>query len=310
MMNHFLKITKKISLKTSILISVLLGFFTSYAVIAGTAVNNEFSRAGVLSHVYSSNLLARDYVIDVILPPGFNPQDQDKKYPVIYILDGYVHFPMTGFNMYLEQLVGDDGASKTPKAIVVGIEQPIMKYDWKIRTLDMTPTEIEKNGNVIGGGADKFLSFLNDELKPFINSTYSGDVNDQTILGHSLGGLFTLYTLFSQPESFDRYVIGSPTTWWDDDYIFELEDDFSEGNVDLKKHVYLFVGGDEVCNSDGELCGVAGVRKMTRKLKSRGYASLNVTKKVFKNEHHNSVVAPGYDQGLKFVMGRLTRKSK
>ena len=269
---------------------------------AGTAESKSFSRLGVSSYTYSSDVLARDYVIDVILPPGFNPADSGTTYPVIYILDGYVQFPMVGFNLYQEQLPGDDGTSKIPRAIIVGIEQPITSYDWRVRALDMTPTEVEKNGSLIGGGANNFLTFLNTELKPFINATYSGDENDQTLLGHSLGGLFALYTMFSQPDSFNRYVIGSPTTWWDNDYIFTQEEIYAATNYDLNKNVYLFVGSTEVCTEAGELCGVKGVKKMTRRLKSRNYPGLHIKRKVLKTENHNSVIAPGFNRGVEFVM--------
>jgi len=267
---------------------------------AGTAESKDFSRLGVSSYTYTSEVLARDYVVDVILPPGFNPAAT--KYPVIYIFDGYVQFPMVGFNLYQEQLPGDDGASKIPHAIIVGIEQPITSYDWRVRALDLTPTQVEKNGSLIGGGAEKFLTFLNTELKPFINATYSGDENDQTLLGHSLGGLFGLYTLFSQPDSFSRYVIGSPTTWWDNDYIFNLEASYAANNSDLDKNVFLFVGSTETCNDAGELCGVEDVKKMTRLLKSRDYAGLNIKRKILKTENHNSVIAPGFDKGVEYVM--------
>ena len=53
---------------------------------AGTAKNKSFSRMGVQSYTYSSDVLSRDYVIDIVLPPGFNPADSTTKYPVIYIL--------------------------------------------------------------------------------------------------------------------------------------------------------------------------------------------------------------------------------
>ncbi|QTL05687.1 alpha/beta hydrolase [Aquabacter sp. L1I39] len=36
----------------------------------------------------------------------------------------------------------------------------------------------------------------------------------RTLIGHSLGGLFTLTTLFERPELFARYVAASPSLWW------------------------------------------------------------------------------------------------
>jgi pimeloyl-ACP methyl ester carboxylesterase len=43
------------------------------------------------------------------------------------------------------------------------------------------------------------------------------------LFGTSLGGLFALYALLTDPASFDRYVIGSPAIWWDGEMLFDLE---------------------------------------------------------------------------------------
>jgi len=37
------------------------------------------------------------------------------------------------------------------------------------------------------------------------------------------GGEPRLYSLLSEPETFQRYVLGSPSIWWHDDVIFDLE---------------------------------------------------------------------------------------
>src|SRR3546814_19712655 len=48
------------------------------------------------------------------------------------------------------------------------------------------------------GGADDFLAFIEHELKPLIAQRYPVDARRQILFGHSYGGLFTLYTLFTK----------------------------------------------------------------------------------------------------------------
>ncbi|BBI61027.1 hypothetical protein HSBAA_23330 [Vreelandella sulfidaeris] len=64
------------------------------------------------------------------------------------------------------------------------------------------------------GGADRFLSFIEGHLKPEINRRFAINTEQEAIFGHSLGGLFVLHALLTQPSSFDRYIAISPSLWW------------------------------------------------------------------------------------------------
>ena len=95
-------------------------------------------------------------------------------------------------------------------------------------TNDGTDITLDSSGDIIldAGGANEFLEFINSKVKPLINDKYHIDKSDQTYCGFSLGGLFGLFALFTSPQSFNRYVIGSPSIWWDDKYILEVEKQF------------------------------------------------------------------------------------
>jgi hypothetical protein len=83
------------------------------------------------------------------------------------------------------------------------------------RFRDLTPTSGGQNG---AGGGPKLLTFLKDELIPYINKKYPS--NGSNILwGHSLGGLFVLYTLFTEPQVFDAYIAADPSVWWDHGFL-------------------------------------------------------------------------------------------
>jgi hypothetical protein len=73
-----------------------------------------------------------------------------------------------------------------------------------LRARDYTPTKETRLPQ--SGGADQFLAFMKNELFPFMETNYKADSKNRILMGCSLGGLFTLYTLFTQPELFSGYA--------------------------------------------------------------------------------------------------------
>ncbi len=101
----------------------------------------------------------------------------------------------------------------TPEMVLVGISNE------KNRLRDLTTSSITtKYGmpfNEKNGEADNFLKFIETELIPFIENKYPV-TGYRTLIGHSYGGLFTIYTLIHQPELFDNYLAIDPSLDWDD----------------------------------------------------------------------------------------------
>ena len=71
------------------------------------------------------------------------------------------------------------------------------------------------------GGADRFHGFLAQELMPAIAGAWPADLADQTLYGHSMGGLFTLHALLNHPNSFRNFVASSPSIWWSDRQVLD-----------------------------------------------------------------------------------------
>ncbi|TQV90339.1 hypothetical protein V2A60_004286 [Cordyceps javanica] len=98
------------------------------------------------------------------------------------------------------------------------------------RNQDLTPPSAKSAPG--HGGADSFIKFINDQLKPFVRSTVlaNSTVGYEALFGHSYGGLFTLYTMFTHPTSFDCFFAGSPSIWYDDWVLLESEKRFTGGS--------------------------------------------------------------------------------
>jgi predicted alpha/beta superfamily hydrolase len=151
--------------------------------------------------------------------------------------------------------------------------------------------EIEEHS----GGAARFLRFLRQDLFPFIDATYRTDSTLRIGQGHSLGGLFMLYTLFNEPDTFDRYMVSSPSLWWDDKLVLKHEEEYATSHDDLPAHVYITSGSEEYTILEG-------LSIIVPLLKSRNYPNLNLQYDVFNNHTHMSVIAPAFVEGLRRLL--------
>ncbi len=154
------------------------------------------------------------YRIIVATPIGKAPAGG---YPVIYVVDGNA---WTGLVSEIIRVNGGLGIqSRVEPAVVVGIGYPTSDaFDLVRRSLDFTsPATPGSDPDVhpgANGGDVALMNFIDDVVKPEIESRFPIDRTRQTLLGHSLGGLFTLETLFARPGSFQSYVALSPSIWW------------------------------------------------------------------------------------------------
>ncbi len=170
-------------------------------------------------------------------------------YPVLYVLDGNALFPLLAMQARaLEMRVAVNGAEPV---LVVGIGYPgDALYDVAARAEDYTPptADLGDSGDRLSaarGGAERFLDFIEREVKPLVQTRYPVDRSRQTLFGHSYGGLFTLYTLFNRPASFQAYIAASPSLWWGKGAIFDDLQRFSDSRQVLDARLYLAVGGAE-----------------------------------------------------------------
>lgn len=163
-----------------------------------------------------SDILNEKRKIWVYVPnSGANPNAPvaKQKYPVVYLLDGNVHF--SGMVGMIQQLSQANGNTACPEMIVVGIPNTI-------RERDLTPTKtgddpmLAQIGTLrASGGGEAFLNFMEKELIPYIDSKYPTQPY-KTIVGHSFGGLTVMNALINRTQLFNAYIAIDPSMWWDD----------------------------------------------------------------------------------------------
>lgn len=169
---------------------------------------------GHIDQVYSK-VLEENRRIWIHLPTDYYESNTaNKHYPVLFILDARSHF--TAMAAMTDQL-GEE--IFWPKMIVVGIESTD-------RLRDLTPTKIHRLNELPEsylnntGGAAKFLEFITEELIPHVDRHYP-TTTYRSLVGHSLGGLFTTWAMNTGIQDFRNYVAIDPSYWWDGNYMVE-----------------------------------------------------------------------------------------
>lgn len=165
------------------------------------------------SHPITSVALKEQRTINVVLPASYG-QSPDKRYPVVYLIDGGVEQDLLHV-AGVAQLGGIWGRSG--EAIVVGVETKDRRKELVGPTSD---PELLKKYPTAGQSAS-FRKFLSDEVKPFIEGAYRTSGRDM-VIGESLAGLFIVETYLSDPELFDGYAAIDPSLWWDKEALSQI----------------------------------------------------------------------------------------
>lgn len=225
-----------------------------------------------------STILNEQRLFRVVLPEGYDA-NQSAKYDVLYVTDGEWNVEITS---QIQTFLLQNGLM--PPEIVVAVHHTN-------RDKDLTPTG-GANPKVFGG-ADKFLSFLETELIPYINKKYS-TTGSNAVFGHSFGGLFVMYALLTNPKPFDTYIAADPSFWWDNRYIPKLATE--NLNASLHNNRMLFIAGRGGSESAG-----MGIPAVDSVLRAKAPADLRWKIMDYPGETHNSVKFKSMYDGLKFM---------
>ena len=233
----------------------------------------------------SSIVAGQEYELQIMFPAGY--EGSNKKYPVLYLMDSQWDFPLLK-SLYGEQYY--DGF--IPEMLIVGVTWGGSKPNPdSLRARDYTPTNEKRLPQ--SGGADKFLSVLEGEVFPFVEANYKADKLDRTLAGCSLGGLFTMYALFSRPGMFQRYIATSPAFGWDHEVLYQYEKIYFENGTNPPAKLFMCIGGVER--------SVTGFQKLTKQLSDRHYKTLQIQSLVLENTGHSGTKGEGNARGLQFV---------
>ncbi|HEY2972043.1 MAG TPA: alpha/beta hydrolase-fold protein [Pyrinomonadaceae bacterium] len=203
-----------------------------------------------------STTLNEDRSVIIHLPKNYS-KDTAQKYPVMYVLDGTSQDQHT-----TDKIAVLSDAGLIPKAIVVGLPNTSGN-----RERDQTPpymrTNVDDDKSPYGAG-DKFLSFIEKELIPYMNSNYRTS-NYRTLSGNSRGGLFVLYSLMERPDLFQARFCYSTPVWRFENLMVHKMAEFLRSSSGLHCFLYVSVGEKETERMISGFAGMVKVLKNNRK---------------------------------------------
>ncbi|MDR0802892.1 alpha/beta hydrolase-fold protein [Fluviicola sp.] len=236
-----------------------------------------------IEHI-QSKVLNEERILNIYIPEGYHP-DSAKTYPVIYVLDGsanedFIH--LTGIVQFLVM------SQQITPSIVVGIANVDRKRDFTY------PTTIEKDKQdyPTTGHSEEFIRFLETECIPFVQTYYK--TNDQrTIIGQSLGGLLASEILLKKTALFNKYLIVSPSFWWNNQSLLSQFKEKSNRYKELGTKVFITVGKEHpIMMKDA---------KSFAKYLSYQIDESKLSFMEFKKEDHATILHTAAFEGLKWL---------
>lgn len=171
----------------------------------------------------------------------YTPVDYDWRtneyFKVIYVLD----CQNREFFDYTSSIISflTNGSSAF---IIVGISSPYNEALDYSRNNDFLPVlQTESSKRIFGkysGNADNFMGYIEKEVMPYIRENYR--ILDQNIIiGHSLGASFILYSFLEKPSLFRNYIAISPNLAYDENYLSERLSKFDYSKIKYPTFIYL-----------------------------------------------------------------------
>ncbi|WP_235917984.1 alpha/beta hydrolase [Paenibacillus lutrae] len=171
-------------------------------------------------------------------PPSYGTAG--RRYPVVYVNDplDYMDAQSSKVMERLEQLFREE---RLPEVIIAGVE-PINRLHeytpWPAKAL------VEEFPD-FGGEGLGYLSFITQELKPYIDSRYKTepDAAHTAMIGASLGGLISMVAAYEHPDVFGKIGLLSASFWYEGMMSYIQERNlYKDGSA---KRVYMYVGDQE-----------------------------------------------------------------
>jgi uncharacterized protein len=276
---------------------IFLGFYATQLVAQESKSSHiESTKPFVLGVIdkIQSKYLGEERILNIYLPEGYNKNDTTK-YAVTYLLDGsadedFIHIVgLYQFNTF-------EWINRVPKSIIVGIATVDRRRDFTY------PTTIEKDKKnyPTTGHSDKFIAFLEHELQPFIENRYRVN-SSRTLIGQSLGGLLATEILLKKPTLFSKYIIVSPSLWWDNGSLLNQESPVLQEVFSHKTDVYIGVGKEGLTPTDKARVMEVDANVLAEKIHATKSKAVNVYFDYLPQEDHATIMHQAVYNALRIL---------
>ncbi len=256
---------------------------------------------GVIDEIQSKEL-GEKRILNIYLPEGYSPNDTTK-YAVAYLLDGsadedFIHV------VGLYQFNSFEWIHRVPKTIVIGIATIDRKRDFTYPTR----VESDKKKYPTTGHSDKFIEFIEKELQPYVENKFKTN-SSKTIIGQSLGGLLATEILLKKPMLFSKYILISPSLWWDNGSLLNQSTNLLQDSFLQKTDIYIGVGKEGRTPTDIPRVMEVDANSLAEKIKSTKSKNVNVYFDYLPLEDHATVSHQAIFNALRLLYPQTTART-
>ena len=266
--------------------------------------------------VVKSRIVSQTFVMKVFTP--VSRTDGSERFPVLYATDCEYLFDGIANSAKILQDHGE-----IPRVILVCIGYGSASAANLLRMRDLYTHEqrnflIEaikslSRAPLIGGvdnlsvitettDAHQFHEFIRRELMPAVDKKFPTLPGENAYFGYSAGATFGIRTLFCEPDTFKKYVLGSPGTCYGGrNFAIEMAQRYLTAFDRIDAGVFLSVGELEEFKRGTGL--VSGCAQLARFILDAGIRGLDFEARIFPGETHATAWSPAFNHGLKSVMG-------
>lgn len=233
----------------------------------------------------------RVYPLFIKLPRSYR-YNSDKSYPVIYSTDALYSFQIISGATRFPMNTG-----KIQEAIIVGLSYSKGSTGHSSRVRDYTHTENKRWKNKTGE-AKQYANFIKKFVFSYIEKNYR--VNETRIfVGNSLGGLLGAHIFFTSPEMFNSYILGSPSVWFKNNDILNIETQLNQ-----RQHkVFIAVGANETPEFDSPNHDmVSGAKKLKLKMSGDNFPNTEIKLLIIDGANHETAFPTTAIQGLYWLL--------
>ncbi|WP_100644709.1 alpha/beta hydrolase [Alteromonas facilis] len=245
----------------------------------------------------------RQYELYIKLPDNYD-ESADIAYPVIYTTDAKWQMDLlSGVTEYLMSkviLVGVSWQTNMSSEIDFGARREFASRFRDYSFIESDKPDVQATYQF--GQAAQHLSFIRNHVIHYVNTHYRIAEELQTYLGYSMGAEFGAYILLSQPDTFDNYILGSPSV---DDRSIRFLDDLANQNRAkhdaFNNHVFVSIGERETPAMDA-------TQRLVSILKAKTTSGLSLTGlEVIDNADHTTAVPDTFVLGIKWLATRYNQ---
>jgi predicted alpha/beta superfamily hydrolase len=240
----------------------------------GTEGSTAASNVHIISENFEMPQLNRTRRVWIYLPPDY--ELSDKTYPVLYMHDGQNVFDVkTSYagEWKVDETLNHLFADHYEVPIVVAVDN-----GGGLRIDELSPWVNPTYG---GGDGEKYMQFMVETLKPFIDQNYRtrAEAASTALMGSSLGAFISHFAMLAYPDIFSKYGIFSPAYWFSDSVVSGTQNDYQAHG-----RVYMMAGDNE-----GEGV-VPEMQQMAALLQNKGLPIDDLHIKVVPGGQHNEAL--------------------